>query len=128
MESPLAGQNYVTVSPLPVLGMTAGKGECLMRDVSQSFPTAPPLGNSLVLKLDAELREGGAEQLHGLVIEGAGQLGVAFRGVGFRVELNAREWAYLAVVAAQMAEACAKREIAVMAQPLHRQEEVAGHA
>jgi hypothetical protein len=98
-----------------------------MRDMTNRFPTAPTPGASLVLTIDAQLREGGPAELHGLVIEGAGQLGVAYRGVGFHVALNAREWAYLAVVAAQMAEECAKREIAANAQPLHKVG-VAGHA
>lgn len=98
-----------------------------MRDMTNGFPTAPTPGASLVLTIDAALREGGPAELHGLIIEGAGQLGIAYRGVGFMLELNAREWAYLAVVAAQMAEACAAREIAAKAHPLHRQE-AAGHA
>jgi hypothetical protein len=47
--------------------------------------------------------------------------------VGFRVALRAREWAYLAVIAARMAETEGRREIAANAQPLHGVE-IAGHA
>ena len=97
-----------------------------MREVTES-PRVPPPGQSLVLRIDAELCEGGPAELHGLVIEGSGRLAVANRGVGFRVALRAREWAYLAVVAARMAETEGRREIAANAQPLHGVE-VAGHA